>query len=150
MLTVFFVSLSYCLLLINNSNSCSDIAGSAKKFHYWFVKLLTVQAIKGTCSIIGVNGLPKFKNFHKKSLMVYEIGFTAQAIIKLQKYLILLKFHHVNGEGELKATFKIFVVASFKQFWLKKLKLPLKNPSISFSFLTVIFFQKCIIRFVKN
>ena len=54
--------------------------------------------------------------------MVYQIGFTAQAIIKLQKYL--LKFHHVNGEGGLKATFKntfkIFVVASFKQFWPKK------------------------------
>ena len=97
MLTVFSVSLSYRLLLINNSNSCSDIAGSAKKFLYWFVKLLTVQAINGNCSIIGVNGLPKFQNFHKKSLMVNQIGFTAQAIIKLQKYL--LKFHHVNGEG---------------------------------------------------
>ena len=81
-----------------------------------------MQDINGTCSIIGVNGLPKFQNFHKKSLMVYQIGFTAQAIIKLQKYL--LKFHHVNGEGGLKATFKntfkIFVVASFKQFWPKK------------------------------
>ena len=45
---------------------------------YRFVKLLTAQANNViVCSKNSFNSLPKLQNFHKKSLTVYQIEFTA-------------------------------------------------------------------------
>ena len=87
----------------------------------------------------------------KKSLTVYQSGFTAKA--KLQKNL--LKFNHIAGG--LKTTFKNIKIGI--QFLLllqvpcnfSRKKLPLfRSPSVTFSFSNVNFFQKRLIRFINN
>ena len=77
----------------NDLNFVNGFNGKYSAVNGWFLQLtaLVVEKLRKkyyltvVCSINGCNGLPKLQNFHIKFLTVYQIGFTGQAVTKLQK-----------------------------------------------------------------